>query len=193
MIYNYEAAILKYFNAAIKDIRIATYAQDEEIFEAMSSVKMFPAFYYNRGDASMQAGKVMRVSESDGSFVNISPYTVTYHAYLLVENVAAAFNFCNQLRAQFNRFPAVLVNYQPIGEVKVQLRLLSLKVSEKRNAADKKGACRVVEIEWQSVLFLDDAQEKPSYPLVSGIRLYLSDGEHYQLIIDEDHIPGSPK
>lgn len=168
MIYLYEQAVLEYFHGCFKDLKLMTYASDIAILSAMTQVQQYPSMYYTRSDDNMTNGKLYQVNEKDGSFMNISPYIQTYKAYILVENQAQAFMMCARLRAYWNRYSKVWITYDSIGTISVQLRLKYIKTTEARRPDDTKGACRIIEVEWESTLFLDDSAEKLAYPLVES-------------------------
>lgn len=191
MIYHYEQAVLNYFNEAIKDIKVMTYATSEQLLEAMANVKKYPAMYFTRSDTEIKPGKLMRVKCGGGRYMNVSPYPQTYKAYILVESQEIAFRYLSQIRAQWNKCAKVWFEYEPLGMIPVQLRLLGLKTSEQRAPNDTKGACRSVEVEWSSILFLDDSSEKLSFPIVESYQLAVGWGLNFKVIakgklIDEE-------
>lgn len=64
MIYNYEASILQYVNRIIPSIQLMTYAKQQDMFNAMSEVTRFPAFFYNRTPSNWEYNKVYKVRDA---------------------------------------------------------------------------------------------------------------------------------
>lgn len=156
MIYSYEAGILGLINAIFPQIKIATYATDDNVFEIMRSVTKFPAFYYSRSNVDWTINKQLRVRDgiSSASFV---PYLQQYNGKILVENQGQAIKIATGLRFGIAKHPYIVVNFPTDEEpLEVQVRLTSISIGEERSQESEKGAVRFVDFNWQSQLFMCD-------------------------------------
>lgn len=158
MIYEYEANILNLISAIFPNIKIATYATDDNIFEMMREVTKFPAFFYQRENAEWSNNKILTVRDGveKSSFVQ---YEQKYKGKILVENQGQAITVASQLRFGISRHPFITVHF-PTREngdaIDVQFRLTSVGIGEDRSQANPKGALRWVDFSWQSQLFMSE-------------------------------------
>lgn len=160
MIYSYEAGILGLINAIFPQIKIATYATDDNVFEIMRPVKKFPAFYYSRSNVDWTINKQLRVRDgmANTSFV---PYLQQYKGKILVENQDFAIRMATSLRFGIAKHPYITVNFPTDKEpLEVQVRLTSISIGEERSQENEKGAMRFVDFAWQSQLFMADYDDK---------------------------------
>lgn len=178
MIYNYEAEILKFINQCYSKITLATYANDEDMLLSMSDVKTYPSFIYQRLDSEWTNNKILEVA-GPTKVVQFCPFTQTYKGIILVESQLDAIRLSKNLRFQWASQPFVNIDWaEGYDKLKVQLRLLYIKIGEQRNPANKKGACRFVEFSWQSQLFLTpETEAMRDSVLVEEVRVYLDEGE----------------
>lgn len=158
MIYEYEAGILNLINAIFPNIKIATYATDDNIFEMMRAVTKFPAFFYQRNSAEWTINKQLHIRDGieSASFV---PYEQKYTGKLLVENQGQAITMASKLRFGIAKHPFITVHFPTKNEedtIDVQFRLTSVGIGEDRSQNDEKGALRWVSFDWQSQLFMSD-------------------------------------
>lgn len=156
MIYDYEANILNLINAIFPNIKIATYATDDNIFEMMREVTKFPAFFYQREKADWTNNKIMRIRDglAKADFVQ---YEQKYTGKLLVENQGQAITMASKLRFGIAQHPFITVNYPTKDDdLDVQFRLTGIGIGEERGQENAKGALRYVEFSWQSQLFMSD-------------------------------------
>lgn len=182
-IYNYEAAILSYINGCFPQIKLATYARQDELFNAMNNIKLFPAFYYNRDVTSWELNRKLDIIDA-GKKYSFVQFKQEYKGYLLVENTDFQFDAATKLRFYWKDCCKVKVAW-PIEDnyIDVQLRLLYIKLDEIRRPDDKKGACRVVEFSWYSQLFVDNIESYSG--LVKCVKIYI-DPSQEGVLIGED-------
>ena len=176
ILYEYEAGILNVISAIFPNIKIATYATDDNIFEMMREVTKFPAFFYQRNDAEWSNNK--RFTITDGiersSFVM---YQQKYKGKILVENQGQAITIANKLRFGIAKHPYITVHFPTDNEsdtVDVQFRLTSVGIGEDRSQADAKGALRWVDFGWQSQLFMSDYTDDIGDTLVKKINIWVN-------------------
>lgn len=178
MIYEYEAGILRYINYFDNTIKMSTYADESDMFGAMGAVTKYPAFFYSRDEQNWEFNKILPVREDNsGTVVKIIPFVQHYTGRVLLETQAQAQAWAANLRFHWNTYPYLSVAW-PTSEddLRVGLRLLGIKLIDSRNAADKKGAARIVEFKWMSQLFID---ESDTVALTQKINIYLrNDGLH---------------
>lgn len=156
MIYEYEANILGLVNAIIPQIKIATYASDDNVFELMREVKKFPAFYYSRNNAEWTFNKHLQIREGVAKTTFV-PYEQQYTGKILVENQGQAIKLASAIRFGIGKHPYITIKF-PTEEdaLDVQVRLTSISIGEERSQESDKGAMRFVEFKWQSRLFMSD-------------------------------------
>lgn len=176
ILYEYEANILGLINAIFPNIKIATYATEDNIFEMMRAVVKFPAFFYHRENADWTFNKQFHILDGveKASFV---PYEQKYKGRILVENQGQAITFANKLRFGIAKHPYITVHFPTKNEedaVDVQFRLTSISVGEDRAQEDDKGAMRYVEFSWQSQLFMSDYVEDVGDTLVEKINIWVN-------------------
>lgn len=169
MIYEYEAAILQFVNSVIPDIQLMTYAKQQDMFNAMSQVTRFPAFFYNRTPSNWNFNKVYKVTDFTKKKLFV-PMEQIYMGRILYENQEPCFEAANELRFAWHKSPYIDLRWNPDETdgpndttLRVALRLLYIKVDEERAPDDKKGAQRFVEFSWKSQLF----QEKGSSQILT--------------------------
>lgn len=187
MIYEYEANILKYVNEIFPKIELATYSKESEMFNAMSSVTRFPAFYYSRGDQVWEFNKIFKISDETGVYSFI-PYEQSYSGKILVENQKDAIIYASKLRFAWNKNPYLEVTYLN-NKLKVGLRLLGISIGEERYADNRKGAMRYVQLNWKSQLFFSDTDiEDFKNHLVKEVRIYLDKPTNLIKVLGENEI-----
>lgn len=195
MIYFYEAAILKYVNALLPDIKVMIYSKQAELFNAMTSVTKFPAFFYYRESLNWDHMKEYYFKEGDtaGNYV---PFDQRYVGQILVESQKDAMIVANKLRFGFSNNPYLYLKYPtPDYSLKVGLRFLYIKIDEIRPSDDKKGALRYVEFSWQSRLFMEqffDSSQKFPYSLVEQVKIFLGEQGEVNVQLDDDLIKVIP-
>lgn len=156
MIYSYEAGILGLVNAIVPQIKIATYASDDNVFELMRPVTKFPAFFYSRSNTEWTLNKRMPIRCGTESAVFV-PYEQTYTGRILVENQGQAIKLASAMRFGIAKHPYITIDFPKEGEpLDVQVRLTSISIGEERGQESDKGALRYVEFKWQSQLFMCD-------------------------------------
>lgn len=173
MIYEYEAAVLQYVNRIIPSIQLMTYAKQQDMFNAMSQVTRFPAFFYYRQPVNWDFNKVYKVADLQyqKQFV---PFEQTYVGRILLENQQEVFSKADDLRFGWHDNPYLWLNWPNAeAELSVALRLLYIKVDEDRAPDDKKGAQRYIEFSWKSQLFQERGKE---IAIAEQINIHLSDG-----------------
>lgn len=176
MIYDYEANVLKYINQIVPSLRLMTYAKQQDMFNAMSQVTKFPAFFYYREPINWTFNKIYPVSDGSSN-VNFSPYEQTYVGRILLENQSNVFDLASNMRFAWHRNPYLNVAWPTASDtVKVGLRLLYIKVDEDRAPDDKKGTQRYVEFSWKSQLFF---YENTTLPLAEQINIHLFTDDSY--------------
>ena len=176
MIYEYEAGILNVINAIFPNIKIATYATDDNIFEMMREVTKFPAFFYQRESAEWSNNKQLQITDGieRSSFVR---YEQKYKGKLLVENQGQAITMASKLRFGIARHPYITVHFptkDEQDEVDVQFRLTYVGIGEDRSQADPKGALRWVDFGWQSQLFMSEYIDDIGDALVKRINIWVN-------------------
>ena len=178
MIYEYEANILNLVNAIIPQIKVATYASDDNVFELMRAVTKFPAFYYQRKNANWSFNKRMTVkdlSDNNSEKAVFVPYEQTYEGKILVENQGQAIKVASAMRFGIGKHPYITVHFPTKEEeVDVQVRLTAIGIGEERGQENDKGALRYVSIEWKSQLFMCDYTDNLSEGLVEKINIWLN-------------------
>ena len=178
MIYEYEANILNLVNAIIPQIKIATYASDDNVFELMRAVTKFPAFYYQRKSASWSFNKRITVKDITKNGVAKAvfvPYEQAYEGKILVENQGQAIKTASAMRFGIGKHPYITIHFPTQEEeVDVQVRLTSVGIGEERGQENEKGALRYVTFEWTSQLFMCDYTDKTNEMLVERINLWLN-------------------
>ncbi len=187
MIYRYEAEVLRFINSLIPKIVLATYAKEEEMFNAMSSITKFPAFFYSRQSTDWQFNRVIseRIGADKYSYV---PFEQEYTGRILVENQSTAMKVANLLRFKWHDKPYLNIGW-PTKEDKlsVGMRLLYIKIDEERYADDKKGAVRYVEFKWRSQLF-QDRVSLDSAMLVESVQIHLNPSTDEVKIYNGDYL-----
>lgn len=178
MIYFYEAAILRYINSIIPEIRMMIYSKQSDLFTAMNKVTVFPAFFYYRVPVDWSHMKEYYVQQGDtaGNYV---PFEQTYIGQIQVENQKDAILVAEKLRFAMAKKPYLFLKYPtPDYSLRVALRFLYIKIDELRSSDDTKGALRYVEFSWKSQLFMEQyfgtSQEFP-YSLVEQVKIFLSE------------------
>jgi hypothetical protein len=173
MIYEYEAGILNLINAIFPNIKLATYATDDNIFEMMRAVTKFPAFFYQRNSAEWAINKQLRIRDGieSASFV---PYEQKYTGKILVENQGQAITMASKLRFGIAKHPFITVHFPGEEELDVQFRLTSVGIGEDRSQNDDKGALRWVSFDWQSQLFMSDYNGDIGDTLVEKINIWVN-------------------
>lgn len=176
MMYEYEAGILNVINAIFPNIKIATYATDDNIFEMMREVTKFPAFFYQRQSAEWVNNKQYKILEGieRSSFVS---YEQKYTGKLLVENQGQAITMASKLRFGIARHPYITVHFPTKEEydaVDVQFRLTSVGIGEDRPQSNSKGALRWVDFSWQSRLFMSEYTDDVGDTLVKKINIWVN-------------------
>lgn len=182
MIYTYEAAVLKHINQVSPDIKLATYAKEQDMFNSLAQVIKVPALLFYRQSTDWSFAASFRVNDGSisGRFV---PCTQTYIARIYVANAGDAISLANKIRFYIEDHPYVNMPYY-CGDLDVALRLLYIKVDEDRNITDKKGPMRFVEFSWSSVLLLDDIDEQ-KWGLVEKVKIYLNEVGQVQIFSDD--------
>ena len=156
LIYEYEANILGLINAIFPQIKIATYASDDNVFELMRPVTKFPAFFYSRSNADWTFNKQLKIRDGIG-YASFVPYEQQYNGRILVENQGQAIKIASALRFGIAKHPYITVGFPTKDdELNVQVRLSSISIGEERSQESDKGAIRYVEFKWQSQLFMTD-------------------------------------
>lgn len=175
MIYEYEAGIWLLINSIFENIKIASYATEDNIFEMMRAVTKFPAAFYYRENASWSFNKQMPIWDGieKATFV---PYEQSYTARILVENQGQAISMASKLRFGIARHPYITVHFPTDEEeVNVQVRLTSISIGEDRSQESDKGAMRWVEFKWTSQLFMSEYDDMAGDgTLVKEVRIHLS-------------------
>lgn len=160
MIYEYEANILGLINAIFPQIKIATYASEDNVFELMRPVTKFPAFFYSRNNADWTINKQLKIRDGSVSAAFV-PYEQQYNGRILVENQGQAIKVATALRFGIAKHPYITIGFPTKEEpLNVQVRLTAISIGEERSQESEKGALRYVEFKWQSQLFMcnyDDA------------------------------------
>lgn len=172
MIYNYEASILKYVNELLPEIKTATYAKSEELFESMISIKKLPIFYYTRETTQWDFPKIFTPLEGVNS-VDFSKVDQVYTGRIYVTTQGDALELASKLRFKISKTPYVMVK-TTVGNIRVSLRLLYIKIEEDRRGSDTKGPLRYVEFQWSSVLFMSTSLDVNNV-LVEKVKVYLND------------------
>lgn len=156
MIYEYEANILGLINAIFPNIKIATYASDDNVFELMRPITKFPAFFYSRNNSEWTFNKRLQVRDGSERALFV-PYEQQYNGRILVENQGQAIKIATALRFGIGKHPYITINFPTKEEpLDVQVRLTSISIGEERSQESDKGALRYVEFKWQSQLFMCD-------------------------------------
>lgn len=160
MIYKYEAGILNLISAIIPQIKVATYATDDNIFEMMRAVTKYPAFFYYRSTADWEFNKRLVVRDGTERAVFV-PYEQDYTGRVLVENQGQAITLASKIRFGIARHPYITVNFPTDDEpLDVQIRLSGISIGEDRSQESEKGALRYVEFKWRSNLFMSEYDDK---------------------------------
>ena len=156
IIYEYEAGIWLLINSIFENIKIASYATNDNIFEMMREVTKFPAAFYYRETANWTINKQMTIWDGVEKTVFV-PYEQNYTARILVENQGQAITMANKLRFGIARHPYITVHFPTDEEtLDVQVRLTSISIGEERGQENDKGALRYVEFKWTSQLFMSE-------------------------------------
>lgn len=156
MIYEYEANILNLINAIFPQIKIATYASEDNVFELMRPVTKFPAFFYSRSNADWTINKKLQVRDGSERALFV-PYEQQYSGRILVENQGQAIKMATALRFGVAKHPYITIGFPTKEEpLDVQVRLTSISIGEERSQESEKGALRFVEFKWQSQMFMCD-------------------------------------
>lgn len=179
MIYKYEAEIVNFFNRIVPEIKLATYAKESELFNAMSKIKYFPSFFFYRESTQWTFDKVYTVVEGNYK-VKIIPYEQEYVGKIVVENQSTAQELATLIRFRWKDHAYLKVTER--GNLyKVALRLLYIKIDEERAPDNEKGALRYVEVKWKSGLLM---REDEHQNLVSGVRVYIATQNDDNLIFE---------
>lgn len=158
MIYEYERSVLQYLNKCFPQIRLATYSPKEDLFQAMSSVTLLPAFFYSRQSDEWTSDKLLSFV-CDGIKVRGFQVSQTYTGTILVEKSVDAQSFANKLHLYWASNSTIAVPLLIKGQKKafdVSLILKSIKVEESQSPADIKGPIRTISFSWWSNLFLGE-------------------------------------
>ena len=184
LIYNYEGAVLKFLNKCFKNIKVATYASDEDLLLAISDIKYFPALYYSREESDWTDNKILSIVDN-GRVTKFCQFEQTYKGTIIVEDQKEAQKLASALRFYWDKNSKCEVNW-PSSEdtLEVQMRLLYIKIKEFRKPNDKKGACRGVEFSWKSKLFQNPIEES-TVSLVEKVRIHLTE-DSVILVKDND-------
>lgn len=189
MIYNYEGEFLKYMNRCFPEMKLMTYASDEDLLTGLDTVKKYPSMYYSRTNMNVEWNKTISIPPtlSCPYEFNLYPYTQEYVGTIIIENQKAAFNILSTLKYYWNSHPYIYVRVPGIYEkddktlTKVALRLLSISIEDMRLPNDKNGACRAIRFKWSSNLLLSNAPNTASNlveKVVIGYRISEHDEEH---------------
>ena len=158
LLYNYEGAFLKHLNKCFPNIKLATYASDEDLLLALSDIKLFPAFFYSRQESDWSNNKILSIREGTEVY-KFCQFEQTYSGSIVVEDQREAQRIASALRFFWEENSKLSVNWPDKDTVlEVQLRLLYIKIKELRRPNDKKGACRIVEFSWKSQLFQNPSE-----------------------------------
>lgn len=154
IIYEYERVVGDFIKRCFPVIDQVVYAKDEDLFNAIVSIRKYPCCYYTRSIENWEDNRPFSVA--DGSErVTIIPFKAKYTGYIYVENTELLHNMANKLKFYWMKNHAVRVKWLFGQDLPIQLRLLYINLDELRRPDDKKGACRVLSFSWQSNLFWD--------------------------------------
>ena len=189
LIYLYEAKFLEFLNGIDSSIVQITYAKDVHTVSAMASTQKFPVAIYSREEINWDITKIIQ-ARFENRLVRFQPFEQTYSATIFVENQEQALSLASNIRFYWNKNPYLVVNwpFRP-DELRIGLRLLSIKVGEERLIEDLKGAVRTVEIKWKSNLFLSEGGDgKIKTTLTDKIKIYLGVNGESIILKDENLI-----
>lgn len=178
MIYQYEAKVLEHVNRAVPEIKLATYANNIDMFTSMSKVVKYPSLLYSRQETNWEFPAIHYTVDKVPEYY--SPFEQEYIARIYVANQADALKIAGDLRFYWLRHSYVKV---PVFDylLTVALRLLYIKVSEERSGNDKIGPQRFVELSWKSRLFYTRRENEEAYQrsLVEEVHIFMEeDGIH---------------
>ena len=163
MIYNYEACMLKYFNAAVPSVKSLTFGTKEDIYKAIQNIQYYPSLYATRNEEDWTFPQVWGVDNTKFNAIEQS-----YRAIFCVENQLQAIDLSRVLRMYTHQHPYIEVPFND-ETLKVGNRYSAIKISEDRNLLDLKGLRRFVEVSWVTHIFLSDSKEEYKHPTVDKV------------------------
>lgn len=178
MVYNYEAAVLKYLMSLVPGIEYASYADDESIFRQTCKITKYPSLWYTRDSTEWNLSVQLKQPNAKGAKTQLMKFTQTYAAHFVVETQGKALSLASSLRAKLFDKNHVTVEYSE-GTLNVAMFITSLQIVPQRGSYDTKGSQREVVLKWWSQLFFEESDEVLT-PLVTGFRIYLDkpNGDH---------------
>lgn len=174
MIYKYEEAVLRYFKSAIPALTLATYANREDMFTAMSSVKTMPSIFYYRDTTDWASDRALIINAQ----YKLKGFRVkqTYTGRISVETSSSVFATQQQLHKYISTHPHVevpVVLDNTTLKINVGLRLLSIRADEEQSPIDTKGPIKFIEFKWFSFLYLLDSTNLSDN--ITGVQIRFDD------------------
>lgn len=188
MIAEYEGALLLFFHSAIPALNKMIYAEDIDLLAKISSSIQYPSLFYSREPLDWAMPKMLReyqsaTPDSNGNLTSnsIFPFMQVYKAKVVMEAQSELMAAANSLRFFWNRNSYINVDCtSTIGDtIKVELRLLYIKIGTEMNNLDPKGARRVMEFSWQSQLFMSNNE---TIPATQGYEIIINGSGNLEII-----------
>lgn len=176
MIEQYERAVLEWFHAAYPKINEMVYGKQDEILEAKTPTLRYPCLTYTRSDAEQVLAKAIVVDDmkgADGKFTQSVMYSMPtdYEAHLYLNNERDLYRVLNVIRQKWHQESYVTLRYpSEDDQLRVAMRLYSMKISTVKTGVDPKGPKRDITIEWHSDLFIEALYKMQAY---TGYRVTL--------------------
>jgi len=160
LIYLYEAQVREFFVKMIPNLRACTYSPKEEMLGSMMQVKEYPSLIYAREQVNWEHRKPLKLrctsTDSTTTYIDAHPFIQKYTAKIFVESQRHAIDLINRLKTYWRKHYHVYVTMPNACTLPISLSLLSCGITDERLPNDKIGACRIVEVQWQSQLFYSD-------------------------------------
>lgn len=174
MIYEYEACVLKHVNAAVPEVKMASYAKEIDMFGSMAQVKELPSLLYYREPQNWEFPKTFQfLDQEQRKYARFNPVEQKYIGRIYVARQGDALKVASDLRFYWNTHSYVNVPWNE-QYLRVALRLLYIKVDSERTSVDKKGPMQFVELGWQSQLFFDNIDKSQVQALVEEVHIHIS-------------------
>ena len=177
MIEQYEHAVLEWFHAAYPRITEMVYGKQDEILESKTPTLRYPCLTYTREDAENILAKAIVVKDDgvdeNGKFTQSVMYSVPtdYEAHLYLNNERDLYKVLNILRQKWHIESYVTIRYPDADDqLRVAMRLLSMKMQTVKSGVDTKGPKRDITIKWHSDLFIEALYQQQAY---TGYRVTL--------------------
>ena len=184
LLYQYEAAVLEFFNTCFPEIKTAALITSADVTPAMTQVLKYPYLVITRDIPQWKFYPVWR-PRLDATYSKYSPIDVVYSARIYFQSQVDIISAASQLKFYWNKDSYIMVPLGSDESVRVALRLVNMTLGEERPSNDLRGAKRYIEVSWQSSLFW---YETKAAKLVKEVRVYTTiKGSDYKLT----HISGT--